>query len=314
MNATNLAIVLTPNLVKGSNPVRDVAICVVQGVQGAGAPAGQGPFTSFNPASSSQGQGQGRQGEKTTLGTIIALCIRRYYEIFDEVPDRTEASRVPQSSLPPLPSSQAHTQSYLTSSAYASPSTSPSRGLLSPQGHGQGLSPVPSPTFSTASEASYVIADEDDEEFEDDDVPLSVGQAGGHGRKQSRNVNRNSVQGMVQQFENRANSSATPASPTQANFANATSTQSRARAKSVVSTESKSSFAGAGHRSIASIASISKSTAAGGKGTITIGRGKGGGNGKGSASGVEAVGVTAEGFFSDPNGTPKEKGALNAAP
>ncbi|PPR07768.1 hypothetical protein CVT24_003718 [Panaeolus cyanescens] len=84
MDATNLAIVICPNLVKGSNPMKDVMMCSV-------GPTAMTPYMhsasgqlEFSPTS---GSAEG----KTTLGQVITLCIRRYYEIFDEVMDRTEA-------------------------------------------------------------------------------------------------------------------------------------------------------------------------------------------------------------------------------
>ena len=58
MDVSNLAVVLTPNLVHSGDAVRDVKMCRVQK------------------------EGEGR--EKTTLGTVMAFCIERYYEVFDE--------------------------------------------------------------------------------------------------------------------------------------------------------------------------------------------------------------------------------------
>ncbi|KAF8886243.1 divergent CRAL/TRIO domain-containing protein [Gymnopilus junonius] len=66
MDSTNLAIVICPNLVKSPNPMRDVMMCSV-------------PLQSQTST------------RKITLGMVIALCIRRYYEVFDEVVDRSEA-------------------------------------------------------------------------------------------------------------------------------------------------------------------------------------------------------------------------------
>ena len=81
MDATNLAIVICPNLLKGSNQARDVAMVSVPG-----APA------FFDRPSSNDGNGKNSQEERpATLGMVVALCIRRYYELFDEVVDPTEA-------------------------------------------------------------------------------------------------------------------------------------------------------------------------------------------------------------------------------
>ena len=65
MDAHNLAVVLSPNLVSGPDPIKDVAMCAL--------------------SSASMPEG------KTTLGAVIKLCIQRYYEVFDEVLDRAEA-------------------------------------------------------------------------------------------------------------------------------------------------------------------------------------------------------------------------------
>ncbi|TCD61399.1 hypothetical protein EIP91_008520, partial [Steccherinum ochraceum] len=82
MDAHNLAVVICPNLVKSSSPVRDVMMCSVPGSPSLipGQPAQPAPTA--NSAVLAEG--------KTTLGLVIKLCIQRYYEIFDDLPDRTE--------------------------------------------------------------------------------------------------------------------------------------------------------------------------------------------------------------------------------
>ncbi|KAK7054514.1 hypothetical protein VNI00_003712 [Paramarasmius palmivorus] len=77
MDAHNLAIVICPNLVKGTNPAKDVMMC--SPINFTTTPTSPQPSTSQQP-------------HQTTLGTVIKLCIQRYYEIFDEVHDRAEAS------------------------------------------------------------------------------------------------------------------------------------------------------------------------------------------------------------------------------
>lgn len=98
MDALNLAIVICPNLVKGSNQARDVAMVCVPGT-----PA----FFDRPTSSNNDGNGKNPQGDRSaTLGMIIAICIRRYYEVFDEVVDPNEAipawrtaSRSPEQSM-----------------------------------------------------------------------------------------------------------------------------------------------------------------------------------------------------------------------
>ncbi|KDN39681.1 RhoGAP-domain-containing protein, partial [Tilletiaria anomala UBC 951] len=73
MDASNLATVFTPNLVRSGNALKDMTLCLVQG----SATMSDGPAAqcSAKPA----------QESETTLGTIIKLCIERHYEIFDEI-------------------------------------------------------------------------------------------------------------------------------------------------------------------------------------------------------------------------------------
>lgn len=85
MDAHNLAIVLTPNLVASGNPLKDVMICGV-----AGAPEPLSPGTRSAPPPPGAGD-ELRNGGRTTLGTLIKLCIHRYFEVFDEIADRAEA-------------------------------------------------------------------------------------------------------------------------------------------------------------------------------------------------------------------------------
>lgn len=84
MDAHNLAIVLTPNLVASGNPVKDVAMCAVDG-----APEPLSPGTRSTPPRPGSEEISKNVG-KMTLGTVVKLCIERYYEIFDEMADRSE--------------------------------------------------------------------------------------------------------------------------------------------------------------------------------------------------------------------------------
>lgn len=98
MDAHNLAIVLGPNLLAGSNPIQDVMLCSVPG----GPSLGGAPRTPSSPPTEA----------RNTLGAILKICIQRYYEVFDEVPDRSEAvplarSTLKDSSLVPSESSSA---------------------------------------------------------------------------------------------------------------------------------------------------------------------------------------------------------------
>ncbi|KZS96085.1 Rho GTPase activation protein [Sistotremastrum niveocremeum HHB9708] len=76
MNSHNLAIVICPNLVSSPNPLVDVQMCAVTG----GTPS-KSPLVAPT------------QEGTATLGNVIKFCIERYYEIFDELQDRSEAVR-----------------------------------------------------------------------------------------------------------------------------------------------------------------------------------------------------------------------------
>lgn len=84
MDAHNLAIVLSPNLVSSGNALKDVAICAV-----AGAPAPLSPSTPRAPSAPGAQEIMKNEG-KTTLGTVIKFCIQKYYEVFDELADRSD--------------------------------------------------------------------------------------------------------------------------------------------------------------------------------------------------------------------------------
>ncbi|KAG8214398.1 Rho GTPase-activating protein [Butyriboletus roseoflavus] len=89
MDAHNLAIVVCPNLVKSANTMRDVMMCAVPGGPSLtnGPPSLSSSTTSTTTLSrSSDSSSEG----STTLGAVIKLCIQRYYEIFDEIKDRSE--------------------------------------------------------------------------------------------------------------------------------------------------------------------------------------------------------------------------------
>ncbi|KAG9037195.1 hypothetical protein FRB95_006448 [Tulasnella sp. JGI-2019a] len=78
MDAHNLALCFCPTLV-GSNPLRDLQMCSIPG----GPSLGTQPAF-MNPASPSNEQGE------TTVGMILKYCIQHYFDVFEEVVDRSE--------------------------------------------------------------------------------------------------------------------------------------------------------------------------------------------------------------------------------
>ncbi|KAI0304322.1 hypothetical protein B0F90DRAFT_1625846 [Multifurca ochricompacta] len=97
MDAHNLTIVLCPNLLSGASPAKDIMMCAL--------PGGSTLHPDLSPTSKPLQQG------RTTLGTVIKLCVQRYYEIFDEIQDRSEA----------LPPARSFTEDDVASSGSSSP-------------------------------------------------------------------------------------------------------------------------------------------------------------------------------------------------
>lgn len=88
MDAYNLAIVFTPNLVPNENPLKAMQMSAVA------------PPPNFNSGFAKVEKGKGKDSNAsnassppggTTLGTVVRFCIEHYYEIFDEVRDVSEA-------------------------------------------------------------------------------------------------------------------------------------------------------------------------------------------------------------------------------
>ncbi|KAJ6487245.1 CDC42 rho GTPase-activating protein [Mycena vitilis] len=255
MDAHNLAVVLCPNLVASkTNPARDVMMCSVPG-----GPAlfTRAPSERSNPAALAEG--------KTTLGTVVKLCIQRYFEVFDEVRDRTEA----------LPPRRAPGESSSSSSAS---STSDFR--------------------SSSPRRMSVRSQNDDEDIDDAMLVMPIGMdhhhhgngsgsgqngsgppsawgaaAAGNGNGTFRPRHRNTLSGAA----------STAGHGTRSVMSGAGGAYGSSRTRSLVSVEKGSIGAAPG--------------TVGRKGSIAIGRGT---TRKASGAAVEAVGITASGFFSAP--------------
>ncbi|KAI0056573.1 Rho GTPase activation protein [Artomyces pyxidatus] len=257
MDAHNLAIVLCPNLVSSASPARDIMMCAVPG-----GPALHPTLTPSNSTSTASQEG------RTTLGILIKLCIQRYYEVFDEVEDRSEV----------LPSSRRFDEE------------APSSGSSSP--HAPSVSLAPPKRFSMLSKGS---SNRDSRGFDDDEsiddamlvMPLGPGAAPPSawgtpgstiGTGTFRPRHRTGLSGGGSQ------SQAARSMHTMGNGngnGNPYGTVNKAR----------------------STISIDKGSGAGGtmrRGSISVGRG----TRKASGAAVEAVGVTASGFFTPPSSAP----------
>ncbi|KAL1754528.1 hypothetical protein FB107DRAFT_291552 [Schizophyllum commune] len=255
MDAHNLAIVLCPNLVSSKAPMRDVMMCSI--------PNGPSPFDTPSSSSPNPNSPSTPSEGRATLGMVIKLCIQRYYEIFDEVRDRSEA-------IAPT------TDSAVVSS---SASTAPASG-------------------------TFRITDEDEEDSIDD---IAVdGGLPSHGRKHSvqrpmnghgppsafRPRHRTTQSGMSSQ-SGVSNRSGLSQSGSGASLRSAPAPGGRSpqhgdfgtvgRARSTISID---------HGGFGTIG------AGGKKGSISVGRGT---TRKAAGAGVEAIGITAAGFFTPPS-------------
>lgn len=234
MDEHNLAVVICPNLVKGANPARDVMMCAVSGLPSL--------FESRSTGMNSDPISEGR----TTLGMVIVLCIRRYYEVFDETPDRTEA-------IPP--------QRRIPDENEASSSRS---GSASP---------------------SHIFHDED-EDIDDAMLVMPLGPS-------------HSSNGSVQH---------THSPPSAWTSINGVSGPSTPRSVHTIRGENGNSGLNASYHfptngKAKSMINIEKAGTVGGgrAGSISVGRGT---TRKSGGAGVEALSVTAEGFFSAPSDAP----------
>nr|VWO96825.1 Uncharacterized protein [Ganoderma boninense] len=260
MDAHNLTVVISPNLVSSSNPVRDVMMCSVPNAPtlfDAARAASSTNLAAAAQAASLSSAPAPLEG-KATLGMIIKLCIQRYYEVFDEVLDRSEA-------------------------------TSPT----SVHGEEQELFRPPrdpfdelnSPTSSSLNNRDSALLDDDDIDDAMLVMPLgppsrfSVGGSSGSGSAGSNT------------FRPQHRST---------------------RSKDVAARSTHTTFgAGGGPPSAYATVNKARSTISiergnpSRKGSIAVGRGSSGTvRGKSAGSGVQAISITAEGFFSAPDAPP----------
>ncbi|KAG1824185.1 hypothetical protein EV424DRAFT_1320868 [Suillus variegatus] len=258
MDAHNLAIVICPNLVKSSDPMQDVLLCSI--------PSGLSMTSTFATATqaASTSSTETSNGD-TTLGSIVKLCIQRYYEIFDEVHDRAEA-------VPP--------------SIRRSPSPPSSEG----------------PSGSQLKLARPLSLRSDDEDIDDAMLVMPIGPSGSG--TTSTNETFSSVwSGGGGGADAEPSANVLPYQPRRRKFLARGAGNGGGGNENGVSSLSDESHNGAGHshrstaRSTISIERVG-SVLGSGKGSISIGRGA---LRKASGSGVEAMGITAGGFFTPPS-------------
>ncbi|KAI9058537.1 Rho GTPase activation protein [Trametes sanguinea] len=243
MDAHNLTVVICPNLVSSSNPMRDVMMCSIPNAPTLyDAARADAPPPPAHPMHNAAALAEGR----TTLGMIIKLCIERYYEVFDEIPDRSEA--LAQDIVhPPNP-----------------------------------FADMPSPGSPSHNRDSALL---DDEDIDDAMLVMPLGPSGSN-RFPGSSGHPDSPNAGASTFRPRHH-------PSQSRDATARSTHTGfgGHGGSAYATVNKA-------RSTISIERGNPSR----KGSIAVGRGTQ--RGKGAGAGVQAMGITAEGFFSAPDAPP----------
>ncbi|KAF9026899.1 hypothetical protein BDP27DRAFT_1337162 [Rhodocollybia butyracea] len=304
MDAHNLAVVLCPNLVSSTNPVRDVLVCAVPG----GPALFQEPEQTSDSNSSSLNKTTLAEN-KTPLGAIIKLCIQRYYEVFDEVVDRSEAAALRSNSLR---YAYEHGDSTPDRSWSRDISVDPSddeRQHPSSSGTNAGrfsdfagnADNPPRPEYHRRHSSGVHTNPDDDEDIDDAMLVMPIGPNHGqqHGTTNGNGTGPLNGRDPSSAYRPRHRSTVSNgpksgaavrsintdygAPPSSFSPSPAYATYSKNKARSTISVEKASSTIGPGR-----------------KGSISIGRGT---SRKSTGSGVAAVGITAEGFFSPLPGT-----------
>lgn len=260
MDANNLAICVAPTLVRGQSIRADLELCRVTT---AASMSAAGSRSNPQPPSPNA-----LQDGPNTLGNIIVLCIQRYYEIFDELPDPTEAQQMSRVASPQGDAASHH-------------SSSPS---------------MQSQPSSNKRDSSFF---HDEEDFDDAMLvmPLGLNASG------SRNANAPSSPPSA--WAPGAGPSAAKYKPRHRNTKSRDSRDLNIAARSMHTTgaaSNASAYASPPARAKSTI-SIEKGGPLGTsrRGSIAIGRGT---TRKGAGSAVEAIGLTASGFFTPPASAP----------
>lgn len=344
MDAHNLSVVLCPNLVSGSSPIRDVQMCAVPGGPALFEQQEQQqqqhsslPSSSSIPSLSISNKATASAEGKTTLGAIIKLCIQRYYEVFDEVMDPSEA-------IVAHPMSEAdYAAGYGGGDRYELQDSTPERsrdasaepsddelqqhqqrawkGNAGFQGFPQPGSVIGNgfhdrPDFVPQSgidnhkrnSSGFHTNPDDDEDIDDAMLVMPIGP--NHGQHTgSHNLNgggpsQSSTSSLLPkphfQRQNTLSNGSRRSKPARSVHTDYGVPPSSFSSSSLAQSVSYATYSRGKARSTISIEKGSGSTIGPGrKGSISIGRGT---NRKSTGSGVAAIGVTAEGFFTPPSG------------
>lgn len=321
MDAHNLAVVLCPNLVSGSNPIRDVIMCSVPGGPTL-YPGQQAPSSSFTSSSNpnSPSSPSNKAAPETTLGAIIKHCIQRYYEVFDEVVDRSEP--VTGYSLGYSRSNGSTPEQRRSRDVSANPGDDERRarndGYLGRSNSNLALSSPSRPNYHQRQSSGTNTNPDDDEDIDDAMLVMPLGLEHGHGTNDSMSQQGRAGPPSAWSASGAgAGNGSTPKTHHRTTLSNGSSTHNTGVRSVNTDYGPPSSFSLSQTPSYATY-SKAKSTISvektgtigpGRKGSISVGRGT---NRKSTGSSVAAVGITAEGFFAPPP-VPPLPGNFNAA-
>ncbi|CAE6461380.1 unnamed protein product [Rhizoctonia solani] len=286
MDAHNLALCIAPNLVRSNDPIRDVKMCAVPGAASMSNGTWNSPGAAPRPPAP-------RKAGSTTLGDIVRICIDRYFEIFEDVPDRGDALPVP---------AELKFDDETSTLAGLSGSSLMESGVLVDD------SPSVYTSMTTLDSMPRSSVDIEDEELNEAMLVMSVTPEPQAPRspKSMRAMARSTGTLGPSTWSRSPKFSSAPVSPRIPSALGLSpgkppvplgrhrrTPSSNSTTLSVAHTTGQNSTSGPGStiRGARSIISIEKQTAAR-KGSIALGR-----SGSAGASGVAAMGVTATGFF-----------------
>ncbi|KAJ4492483.1 hypothetical protein C8R41DRAFT_895728 [Lentinula lateritia] len=307
MDAHNLSVVLCPNLVSGSSPIRDVQMCAVPGGPALFEQQEQQqqqhsslPSSSSIPSLSISNKATASAEGKTTLGAIIKLCIQRYYEVFDEVMDPSEA-------ITTLLDMEAEIDTSSRIAHLNEVGTHP-RNLATMSCNNISSVHGKETLVSKRNSSGFHTNPDDDEDIDDAMLVMPIGP--NHGQHTgSHNLNgggpsQSSTSSLLPkphfQHQNTLSNGSRRSKPARSVHTDYGVPPSSFSSSSLAQSVSYATYSRGKARSTISIEKGSGSTIGPGrKGSISIGRGT---NRKSTGSGVAAIGVTAEGFFTPPSG------------
>lgn len=289
MDATNLAMCFAPNLVSASNVMRDTQMCSIPH-----SPLAPAPVTVLSADVPGRSASQ-----RMTLGVVIKVCIEQYFEIFEELPDRTNAIPRNPSISSSLPHSNSTTSANSTLYSTSLDGSTLEDSHLDPSHRTSSRAPI-SP-LSTESMESFKTAGDSDSDPDESMLIMPVGlsspaSSSSHAAELSSPPPSAwaSPASMYRGIGIGHPSSPLSSHSSRGRDSSSSATSSRTRGLAQSTHESHRSTVRPARSMINIERGVNNIGTSGG--SISIGRGTGGTR-RASGAGVEANGITASGFF-----------------